>query len=228
MIYYTKMATKKAINIMTDEQYMRVRETVMSMLIKRGYDPNNLNINVDESTLKMQFNSATKDEQYNACDIFVKRSEDDRYKNTQALVHFILNDKATFKNVEDVLKNMIDIYDIKDVDDVVIIIGHDIVDELNPFYKLEDKYNNVVVFHHKNLAFDITKHKLVPPHIKIVNKSEISEIKKQLKIDSLMKLPVLLRTDAVARFYHYRKGDLIKIIRPSIGNFKHEVYRIVV
>jgi DNA-directed RNA polymerase subunit H (RpoH/RPB5) len=222
------MATKKAINIMTDEQYMRVRETVMSMLIKRGYDPNNLNINVDESTLKMQFNSATKDEQYNACDIFVKRSEDDRYKNTQALVHFILNDKATFKNVEDVLKNMIDIYDIKDVDDVVIIIGHDIVDELNPFYKLEDKYNNVVVFHHKNLAFDITKHKLVPPHIKIVNKSEISEIKKQLKIDSLMKLPVLLRTDAVARFYHYRKGDLIKIIRPSIGNFKHEVYRIVV
>jgi DNA-directed RNA polymerase subunit H (RpoH/RPB5) len=222
------MATKKAIKIMTEEQYMRVRETVMSMLVKRGYDPQNLNINMGDDTLKVQFKLATKGEQYNACDIFVRKSQDEKYKNTQALVHYILSDKATYKNVEDVLKNMIDIYDMKDVDDIVVIIGHDDVDELNPFYKLEDKYNNMVVFHHKNLAFDITKHKLVPPHVKITNKSEINEIKKELKIDSLMKLPVLLRKDAVARFYHYRKGDLIKIIRPSIGNFKHEVYRIVV
>jgi len=228
MIYYTKMATKKAIKIMAEEHYMRVRETVMSMLIKRGYDPKNLNINIDENTLKTQFKLATKDGQHNACDIFVKRSSDENYKNTQALVHYILNEKVTYKNVEDVLKKMIDIYDMKDVDDIVIVIGHDLVDELNPFYTLEEKYNNVVVFHHKNLAIDITNHKLVPPHIKITNKSEINEIKKELKIDSLMKLPVLLRTDAVARFYHYRKGDLIKIVRPSIGNFKHEAYRIVV
>ena len=126
------------------------------------------------------------------------------------------------------INNMIEIYDIKPVDDIIIIIGHDNVDELNPFYELDKKIDNAVIFHYKNLSFDITKHKLVSPHIKITSKNEISRIKKELKIDSLIKLPVLLRTDAVAKFYHFRKGDLIKIIRPSIGNFKHEVYRIVV
>ncbi len=209
-------------------QFIKVRETVVSMLIKRGFEPNNININVDEDTLEKQFNMATKEEQYMACDMFVKPSSDNEYKDTKALVHFILNDKTTYKKEETVIKNMIDIYEIKPVDDIVIIIGHENVDELHPFYELDKKIDNAVIFHYKNLAFDITKHKLVPPHIKITSKNEISRIKKELKIDSLIKLPVLLRTDAVAKFYHFRKGDLIKIVRPSIGNFKHEVYRIVV
>ena len=209
-------------------QFVKVRETVVSMLIKRGFEPNNININVDEDTLEKQFNMATKEEQYMACDMFIKQSNDSQYKDTKALVHFILNDTATYKKEETMINNMIEIYDIKPVDDIIIIIGHDNVDELNPFYELDKKIDNAVIFHYKNLSFDITKHKLVPPHIKITSKNEISRIKKELKIDSLIKLPVLLRTDAVAKFYHFRKGDLIKIIRPSIGNFKHEVYRIVV
>lgn len=213
---------------MSFEEFIKVRETLVSMLIKRGFDPNNININVDEATLKGQFNSAIKDKKGSACDMFVKKSEDDKYKNTKALVSFILDDKATYKVIEDKLKNMFEIYGMKDTDDIVVVIGHDSVDELNPFYELENKFNNVVVFHYKNLGFDITKHRLVPEHIKITSDTEKSIIKKNLKIDSLLKLPVLPRTDAIARFYHYRRGDLIKIIRPSIGNFKHEVYRIVV
>jgi DNA-directed RNA polymerase subunit H (RpoH/RPB5) len=224
MIYYTKMSNK----IMNFEQFIRVRETVMSMLIKRGFDPDNLNININEHTLKTQFNYATKEEQFMACNIFVKKSNKEDFNNTQALVHFILNPKSTYKTEENIINKEFNIYDIKSSDDVIIIIGHDVVDELNPFYEFDKKYDNIVVFHHKNLAFDITKHKLVPPHIKIKNNSEIEQIKKNLKIDSLYKLPVLLKTDAVSKFYHFRKGDLIKIIRPSIGNFKHEVYRIVI
>jgi DNA-directed RNA polymerase subunit H (RpoH/RPB5) len=214
--------------IMNFEQFIRVRETVMSMLIKRGFDPDNLNININEHTLKTQFNYATKEEQFMACNIFVKKSNKEDFNNTQALVHFILNPKSTYKTEENIINKEFNIYDIKSSDDVIIIIGHDVVDELNPFYEFDKKYDNIVVFHHKNLAFDITKHKLVPPHIKIKNNSEIEQIKKNLKIDSLYKLPVLLKTDAVSKFYHFRKGDLIKIIRPSIGNFKHEVYRIVI
>ena len=214
--------------IMNFEQFIRVRETVMSMLIKRGFDPDNLNININEHTLKTQFNYATKEEQFMACNIFVKKSNKEDFNNTQALVHFILNPKSTYKTEENIINKEFNIYDIKSSDDVIIIIGHDVVDELNPFYEFDKKYDNIVVFHHKNLAFDITKHKLVPPHIKIKNNSEIEQIKKNLKIDSLYKLPVLLKTDAVSKFYHFRKGDLIKIIRTSIGNFKHEVYRIVI
>lgn len=213
---------------MNFEQFMKVRETVISMLIKRGFDPKNININVDENTLQTQFNLAIKEKQHMSCDIFVKQTDDEKYKNTKALIHFILDDKSTLKKETDTIQNMIDIYNIKPVDDIVIVIGHEQVDELNPFYELDKKYQNVVIFHYKNLSFDITNHKLVPPHIKITNQSEINQIKKNLKIDSLTKLPVLPKTDAVAKFYHFRKGDLIKIIRPSIGNFKHEVYRIVI
>lgn len=78
--------------------------------------------------------------------------------------------------------------------------------------------SDIELFNIEELKYNITKHYLVPKHILLTDK-EKKEIKSFNK-----KLPSLLRSDPVSRFYNYKKGDVIKIIRDN-----HIIcYRIVV
>lgn len=67
---------------------------------------------------------------------------------------------------------------------------------------------NVELFDVDDLQFNITKHRLVPKHIRL-EKEEAKEFKSKYGTD----IPVLLRIDPVCRFYDFSKGDIIKIIR---------------
>lgn len=74
------------------------------------------------------------------------------------------------------------------------------------------------LFHIDELQYNITKHKLVPQHIKISD-NEAKEFKKKYGL----RYPTILKTDPIARFYYYQKGDIIKIVR----NNGYVTYRIV-
>lgn len=68
------------------------------------------------------------------------------------------------------------------------------------------------------LQLNITKHRLVPKHTR-VSIEEKEELDKNYK----GKLPILLHTDAVARYYAFQKGDYVRITRKD-GTI---IYRIV-
>lgn len=68
------------------------------------------------------------------------------------------------------------------------------------------------------LQFNVTKHRLVPRH-EHVTPSEKDELSKNYK----GKLPILLQTDVISRYYAFEKGDYIRITRKN-GSI---VYRIV-
>lgn len=65
------------------------------------------------------------------------------------------------------------------------------------------------LFYIDELQFNITKHRLVPQHIKLEEK----EAKKFKQIYGL-KYQTILLSDPISRFYNYKRGDVIKIIRP--------------
>jgi DNA-directed RNA polymerase I, II, and III subunit RPABC1 len=75
-----------------------------------------------------------------------------------------------------------------------------VIEELQEF-KIE-------IFKETELRYNITKHRLVPKH-SALSKSECINFKKQYGI----KIPVLLKTDAVAKFYNFQKGEIIKVER---------------
>lgn len=75
-----------------------------------------------------------------------------------------------------------------------------VIEELQE-YKLE-------IFKETELRYNITKHRLVPTH-SALTKAESIEFKKQYGV----KIPVILKTDAVAKFYNFQKGEIIKIVR---------------
>jgi len=83
---------------------------------------------------------------------------------------------------------------------------------------LPDLNINIELFKCEDLLFNITKHILVPEHVKL-EKEEQREFKKKFGIN----IPILLKSDPVSRFYNFKKGDIIKVTRKN--NFVS--YRIV-
>ena len=64
------------------------------------------------------------------------------------------------------------------------------------------------------LMVNITKHMLVPP-LRILSDDEKAKIVETYRLNTLTQLPIILKSDPVAKFYGVRKGDLCEIIRPS-------------
>lgn len=69
----------------------------------------------------------------------------------------------------------------------------------------------IELFNEDELQYNLTKHYLVPLH-------ELYEFKSKKEYDVFKKkfgekLPVILKTDPVSRFYGFKKGDIIKITR---------------
>ncbi len=86
----------------------------------------------------------------------------------------------------------------------------------------------VEIFEIKELIFNISKHALVPKHILIKNEDIIRQLFVDLQIDNRLQLPLILRTDAMARHLNAKPGNIIKILRYPITSAEHTVYRTVV
>ena len=66
----------------------------------------------------------------------------------------------------------------------------------------------IELFFEDELQYNITKHILVPEHIRLSNNKA-----KKFKEKYGTKFPILLINDPISRFFNYKSGDIIKIIR---------------
>jgi DNA-directed RNA polymerase subunit H (RpoH/RPB5) len=102
---------------------------------------------------------------------------------------------------------------------IKLVKNHNIEDAKTTGVKIE-------VFFHNELRINITKHMDVPRHI-LLTKDEIEELKKVRDV-TISQLARIITTDPVARYYAAKKGDVFKIIRPSLSAGQAIVYRLVV
>lgn len=77
----------------------------------------------------------------------------------------------------------------------------------------ENMYNNVQFFQFRNLCVNIVRHKLVPKHERMT-KEQVQQL--PYNVASENQWPKLYKTDPVAQYYNFKKGDLIRITR-TIG-----------
>jgi DNA-directed RNA polymerase subunit H (RpoH/RPB5) len=94
----------------------------------------------------------------------------------------------------------------------------------------ENKYNlehfkNIHVFDINSLCFDIMEHVSVPKHECIRNNSRKTEIF-EMTNTTLNKLPIILRTDPVAKLLRMAPGDICEITRKSERCGEYKFYRI--
>ncbi len=82
------------------------------------------------------------------------------------------------------------------------------------------------VFKIINLMLNIVDHTLVPQHIVLTKEQseEVLEAYRAKKRD----MSLIRTTDAVAKYYNMKPGEIVKIIRPSVLVCEAPVYRLVV
>jgi len=133
----------------------------------------------------------------------------------------------TEKISENIEKTIEDVY--KKGQEKLIIEGiSDNINEQN--MKLDKKYKrehfrNIHLFNINTLGFDIGLHNSVPKHNCIRFKDDIKEILKNVNAND-QQLPIILRTDPMAKLLRLSPGDLCEITRVSERTGEYKFYRI--
>lgn len=98
------------------------------------------------------------------------------------------------------------------------------MDHLNTNLKKEH-FRNIYIFDIKSLLFNILNHEFVPLHEVIRNEEDKQKIYEECNGDK-NKLPIILKTDPVAKLKLCIPGDIVKITRNSKTAGKYMYYRI--
>lgn len=139
-------------------------------------------------------------------------------------VHFHNETKTLSKaELKNLLNKLIEKYEDDQLKLIILLKEKGIGQILKEVQK--EEYKNVEIFMNKNMMFNITHHQLVPKHI-LIDDEEVKEVLEKYST-TLNKLPKILRSDPIAKYYGLKPNQVCKIIRksPEVGDYIY--YRLV-
>lgn len=209
---------------MEDSTIIKVVKNVKTMLINRGHDETQINNTLPVGyLLKMisRFRNGSPD-----LDIFIQNTDE---SEKCVYVHFIYELKKTdnIGMLEKFYNVITETNDMKQTDEVVFVIFSEFSETIEEkVIDMENKYQNVTIFKYKSLLFNLVEHNYVPKH-ECLSEKEKEKLKDKFMINNFEQLPLITKTDAVCRYYNFKAGDVLRIIRQSY-NKNHIAYRYVI
>jgi DNA-directed RNA polymerase subunit H (RpoH/RPB5) len=128
-------------------------------------------------------------------------------KDTHNILVISVSDSKLNTNT---VKDLVAILEENCLNHAIIVFNDTITSGARKIIELAEQSHKIVIetFNRNELQYNITTHRLQPLFEKCTPQ-EVSEIKSTCGT----KLPIMLKTDPIARFYNYSRGDIIKIIR---------------
>jgi DNA-directed RNA polymerases I, II, and III subunit RPABC1 len=198
------------------------KNTILEMLSGRGFNTKkyeNFTLNEIDAMYKEMDKKLTTES--SPLDFDCERAKNKCY------IKFVLFTKLRVANTKTLIENMIDEYVTEG--DTIIFVVKDKINNIESYENLLGTYleqNKIMIqiFWIDTLLINITKHELVPK-MRILNEEEKQDIFHKANISNFTQMPLILKTDPVAKFYGLIRGDLVEIIRPSPTGGVYKNYR---
>jgi DNA-directed RNA polymerases I, II, and III subunit RPABC1 len=192
----------------------RVYRTIANLLDQRGYMIPKALRDITPSDFQQRFG---ENPARDSLTILVEKADDE---TNQLFVFFPEDEKVGVKPIKvytDRMRN-------EGVTNAIMILRVDItpfakqaVQEMSDTFRIEH-------FKESELLIDITKHQLVPQH-QVLTNGEKMELLKRYRLKDVQ-LPRIQPNDPIARYYGLRRGQVVKIIRPSETAGRYVTYRV--
>ena len=95
----------------------------------------------------------------------------------------------------------------------------------NNFIMNQSYFRNIHIFHINTLTVNLLEHRLVPVHVPLRDEEEIKHIF-ELTNANEQQLPIILRTDPIAKIIRLCPGNICKVIRSSPKCGEYTYFRI--
>lgn len=199
----------------------KIRKTIMQLCHDRGYlvTQDELDQTLDE--FKGQFGDKPSERKPARSDLIVLVAHNDD-PTDQMFVFFPEDEKVGIKTIKTYCERMQQ----ENITRAIIVVqvgmtpsAKQALVDMAPKYILEQ-------FLESELLINITEHMLVPEHV-VMTAEEKQELLERYKLKE-SQLPRIQQGDPVARYFGLKRGQVVKIIRPSETAGRYVSYRLCV
>jgi len=199
----------------------RIRKTIMQLCHDRGYLVTQDELDQTLDGFKAQFGDKPSERRPGRADLIVLVAHNDD-PTDQMFVFFPEEPKVGVKTIKTYCQRMQE----ENIHRAIIVVQHGMtptakqsLGDMAPKYILEQ-------YLEAELLINITEHMLVPEHI-VMTPEEKKELLDRYKLKE-SQLPRIQQSDPVSRYFGIKRGQVVKIVRPSETAGRYVTYRLVV
>ena len=195
------------------KELFKVRKTVLEMVHDRAYI-------IPEEIQNISFEQFCIQYDQKNIDLYIN----DTLKSEPIYVHFYNELKSFGKNdLKNLVQKVMNTYQNENIKIILVLREKEnsaVAKEL-----AKDAYKNIEIFLKKNLITNITHHEYQPRFVLLTKEQEDEVLEKYVTTKS--KLPKLLQSDPVAKYYGMKHDQICMIIRKSPEVGEYISYRVV-
>ena len=201
---------------------IKSRPIILEMIKSRGYNIDKYS-NYSIKEIEVMINSMPSKISIELSPLDMSFNKEDG----NLIVKYITNAKVRASNISSLIYEMVE-EKLQPNDTLVLLVNDNVssdslTETINNFQKKQKKF--IQIFNIESLMFNITQHILVPHH-EIMNQTETTNIMSKYNIQNLLQLPLILQSDPVAKFIGAKRGDIVKITKPSETAGEYVNYRL--